>query len=188
MKRLSPDQWMGLGLGVMATGVLVLAYFGMREEMHALTPMSPGEPMPPVAGAFLEGGRAALPEGDTEGEVVLLDFWATWCPPCVKSMPLMERLHAEYEADGLRLIAVNTESGQGQARTARDFLQKHRIDVPVLLDDGRVQQAFKVTNLPTLYLVGRDGRIRNVWVGTTSERVLRREIEAALADPIPDAS
>ena len=187
MKKLTPDQWMGVVLGIMATLVLALAILDMQAGWSSFSPMKTGEPMPPVEGRDLDGEIVKISAGDTNGRVLLLDFWATWCGPCIEEMPILQRLHQRYEREGLDLLAVNTDSGTLAQRTGlvRDFLRTHDLDVPVMLDDGRVETAYRVQVLPTLYLVGRDGKIREVYVGVTSEATLEGKIRAALDAPVP---
>ncbi len=180
MKRLTSDQWMGVGLGVMAAGVLALALLDTRGARDLLPP---GEPMPEVAGPLAGGGEVHLPAGDTGGTVLLLDFWTTWCPACVRAMPTLETLESELGPEGLQVLTVNLDeagSREEQERIVRAFLEEQGVDIPVLLDDGRLRHTFKAYSLPTIYLVGRDGLVRRAWSGAASKRALEREIRAAL--------
>ena len=176
---------MGVGLGVMAVGLIVMAAMDMGAR--GLIPQ--GEPMPRVAGVLADGSEVLYMEGDTGETVLLLDFWTTWCPACVRSMPSLERLATDLGPEGFELLTVNLDEARNreeQGRLVRSFLEERELDLPVLLDDGRLQHAFKAYTLPTIYLVGRDGSIVRGWSGAASERVLRREIRRALeagADP-----
>jgi peroxiredoxin len=90
------------------------------------------------------------------GKVVLLNFWATWCPPCRKEMPDMEKLYREYQKDGFVVLAVSDEDRE----TVAGFLAKQNYTFPVLLDaDRKVHESFDVEGIPKSFLFGRDGRI-----------------------------
>ncbi len=90
--------------------------------------------------------------------VVLLNFWATWCPPCRKEMPAMERLYRTYKDRGLVVLAVSQD--QAPLATVLVFAEELKLSFPVWHDrDGLVGRQYSVPGVPTSYLVGRDGRI-----------------------------
>ncbi len=104
----------------------------------------------------LDGG--AMRFSTLQRKVVLLNFWATWCPPCRKEMPSMERLHQDYRERGLVVLALSQD--QASARTVRAFVDELRITFPVWHDrDRSVSRQYSIPGVPTSYLVGRDGRI-----------------------------
>ena len=92
------------------------------------------------------------------GKVVLLNFWATWCPPCREEMPAMEQLYRAYKDRGLIVLAVSLD--QAPVATVRDFAEQLKLTFPVWHDrDGLVGRQYSVPGVPTSYLVGRDGRM-----------------------------
>jgi thiol-disulfide isomerase/thioredoxin len=111
------------------------------------------------------------------GKVVLLDFWATWCGPCRRQMPLVEKLGEEFKDKDLVVYAVN----QGEAsETARSFIDKNRYTTTTLLDQkGDVGRQYKVSGIPTLVIIGRDGKIAAHFVGVHSEEQLREGLKKA---------
>ncbi|RMG18661.1 MAG: TlpA family protein disulfide reductase [Deltaproteobacteria bacterium] len=186
MKRLTADQWMGIVLGLMAITVLGLSLWEVAGNVDAVAPIGGGDPMPEVRVRSLAGEPLVYPAGDSKGQVLLLDFWATWCGPCRETLPTLEKLHRDFEGQ-ITLLSINTEYSpqlDKQAAMIRRFLEDAGLDLPVVIDDrGFTQIAYRVQSLPTLYLIGKDGRVREVWVGVTGYRRLKSAIEEALSAP-----
>jgi len=110
----------------------------------------------------LDEGETALL--DFKGKVILLNFWATWCAPCVEEMPAMERLWQRLKEKGFVIVALAGDRGNPKA--VRKFSKKHNITFPVLLDrTGDVRRAYEVTGLPTSYIIARDGKISGKVIG-----------------------
>ena len=98
-----------------------------------------------------------------KGKVVLLNFWATWCPSCVSEMPSLNRLYAEMKPRGLEIIAVSTD---GSASSVRDFVETHRIRFPVVMDEDRtVTGLYHVFSLPTSFLINKQGIVVEKFYG-----------------------
>lgn len=115
------------------------------------------------------------------GEVVYLDFWAAWCPPCRQSLPFMEELHQQYGRHGLKIVAVNIDE---RKRDAWEFLKAHPISYTNLYDPGgKIGKRLKVTAMPTAFLIDRGGRIVSRHVGFDREysESLKRAIVALLS-------
>ncbi len=130
-------------------------------------------------------GDSKVKLSDLRGRVVLLDFWATWCPPCREELPVLQGLYGQFSRHGLVMLAVNQREDRQEAR---DFLSRQGLDIPVVLDeDGRAAAAYKVTALPTVYLIGKDGAVLQHWTGynPNGETELRKAIAGALAAPAP---
>jgi peroxiredoxin len=142
-----------------------LALLELREALHqeaGFTLMS------------LDGKTYSL-EG-LRGKVVLLNFWATWCPPCRKEMPDMQKLYAELAAKGFVVLAVSDEK--------RDVVEKFLADkgytFPVLLDEGRkVHESFDVEGIPKSFLFGRVGKIVGQAIDMRTERQFREMLKGA---------
>ena len=136
---------------------------------------------PPVSLPLLGGGMSGI----AAGKVTMVDFWATWCAPCRASMPRLQTLWQEYSPKGVALYSVDTDDETPNREPAvQEFLLVNRLSFPVVLDDGSASQAFKVSNLPTLLVVGKDGRVTWRRVGALSssdERDLRFALDEALA-------
>ena len=98
------------------------------------------------------------------GKVVLVNFWATWCPPCIEEMPSMERLNEVMGNDDFVMLAINTE--QNGRSVVADFLKKNPYTFPILLDDkGDVQKRYGVFKFPESFIVGKDGKVVEKIIG-----------------------
>lgn len=99
-----------------------------------------------------------------EGKLVLVNFWATWCQPCIREMPSMERLYAKYKSQGLEIVAISLD--QGNEDDVREFVAKLKLTFPIILDPEHEAKAlYKVRGLPTTYLVDRKGQVAGYGVG-----------------------
>ena len=125
----------------------------------ALQPWT-GGPTPALKGKTLDGGTFAL--ADYRGRVVIVNFWATWCVPCVVEMPSLQRLRERLAPRRVEVVAVNFQ--ENAARIA-PFVERMGITFPVVRDhDGTIRTAWNVNVFPTTFVVGPDRRI--AWVAT----------------------
>lgn len=116
---------------------------------------------------------------DLKGKVVLVEFWATWCPPCRESIPGMERLHASYKDKGLVTLGISLDDEE-EWEDVRKFAAEHGISYPVLKGNEDVSEKFLVRVIPTVYLVNREGIIAKQYVGGGIDEALEKEIRALL--------
>jgi thiol-disulfide isomerase/thioredoxin len=173
-------------LAVVALAVVGVAGNAVWSARHldALRPMRRGQPAPDFALRRIDGdGSVAMK--DLAGQVVLLDFWATWCPPCIAMLPTLDRMHRAWAPRGVAFVAINSDGGGITADELKQFLVEHPIPYPVVLDEARVGHLYKVEALPTLVVVGRDGRVRTSFMGMTTEGSLERALREALDDAPP---
>jgi peroxiredoxin len=114
------------------------------------------------------------------GKVVVINFWATWCPPCRLEMPALNRLYKDYRDRGLVVIAVTTESSE---RGIKNYLKETHLSLPIVLDrDGRVSRVYGVFSLPTSFVIDRSGTVVLHYMGDQNWDGLevRSKIEALL--------
>lgn len=122
------------------------------------------------------------------GQVVLVNLWATWCPPCREEMPSMERLHQRLKDRGFVLLAVNED--EGGAGPVKAFVDQMKMTFPVLLDpEGDVGRKYGVWGFPESFLLDRDGRVVDHVIGPRdwASATQVAKIEALLAAPAGDA-
>ncbi|MEW5787973.1 MAG: TlpA disulfide reductase family protein [Pseudomonadota bacterium] len=147
---------------------------------HGLTPIATPYPAPPLKLKDLDGKPHDL--ADLKGKLVVVNYWATWCPPCRREMPSLERLNQKLKDRGLAVLAVDVGedadtvfSFTGQLEPAPTF--------PLLLDlDSQAMQAWKVKGLPTTFVVDAQGRVTHRAVGGREfdHDILTKQLEALL--------
>lgn len=109
----------------------------------------------------LQGMNLRLEEH--RGQVVLINFWASWCGPCRQEMPILDRLHQRYEDTGFAVWGVNVE---GEEAPAKKIVDKTNVTFPVLIDEGQVvSQLYQLEAMPSTVVVDRDGVVRYVHRG-----------------------
>lgn len=142
-----------------------------RDDPEALLPR--GEPAPELELATLDGTAVDLARIAGDNELVVVNFWATWCQPCRIEMPQLERLYAEYGEQGLEVLAISAED----RATVETFLAAHPYSFPILLDpDGVVTRRYGVEAIPTTVMVDTDGHVIRTRTGVSP--VLEAEIRA----------
>lgn len=117
------------------------------------------------------------------GRVVLVNYWASWCPPCVTEVPALVRLSNEYRVKGLEVVgvAVDEEGLDG----VRRFVERHNVTYPVLVPGTGSSMVRPIAMLPSTFLVDRDGRLAAFYQGAVDEALLRRGVEELLGEPWP---
>jgi len=111
---------------------------------------------------LLNGGNASL--SSYKGKVVILNFWATWCPPCRAEMPSMETLYQRFKNQGLEILAVDI--GEIPSKV-QQFISQNAYTFPVLLDkDNKISSQYGIRAIPTTYIIDREGRIISMIVGS----------------------
>jgi thiol-disulfide isomerase/thioredoxin/outer membrane lipoprotein-sorting protein len=153
-------------------GTLEVERFGpQRPRTEDLS----GKPMIDFALKDLAGKTHKL--SALKGKVVLIDFWASWCGPCRREMPTIQKLYQAYRAKGLVVLAVNVRE---DAATAGEFLRQNKLTFTALLDaEGAVAQQYQASAIPTMAVIDRKGRISSHFVGMRSEEDLRAALVKA---------
>lgn len=145
-------------------------------------------PPPPVLPQFtlqsVEG--EAVSSTAFDGQVRLVNLWATWCPPCVAELPDLNALHHELAGRGLAVIGISVDD---TAREVLDFLEETPLDFPILMDDRRVSEMLgaltdtgMIEGVPTTFIVDRQGEVREIFLGMRSLEVFRAAVEPLLSE------
>ncbi len=152
MKCTRSRSWRGTALALLA-GLALVANASALED---------GAKAPDFKLPSLDGGKS-LSLASFRGKVVYLDFWASWCPPCLTSLPLLEDLRKQFPNDQFQILAVNVDQDVAKARK---FLERTGVGYPSATDPkGRLPEMFGVETMPTSFLIDRTGVIRYVHHG-----------------------
>lgn len=165
---------------------LFVAGAGQAQAAEDTTSLK-GNPAPEVALTTLDGKEVKL--SDQKGKVVLMDFWATWCPPCVKGLPHINELanDAERAKKGLVVWAVNAREEGGHVKK---WLDDRKLTLTVPMDKGESLKAYLIRGIPTTVVVGRDGKVREVFIGfgDGTGAKIDAAVDAALAEEAKEAA
>ncbi len=149
------NAFIGKWLGMMLACFVALTIAGGAQASSLKGP-APNFTLKELSGKNLKLSEMA-------GNVVLINFWASWCGPCREEMPLLNDLHNKYEPLGFTVLGVNVEE---DAKNARGFLKNFPVDFPVLLDNkNTVSKQYNVIAMPTTVVVDRDGNVRYLHKG-----------------------
>jgi cytochrome c biogenesis protein CcmG, thiol:disulfide interchange protein DsbE len=159
-------------VGALLALVLLLIAFGWTVRDRFL-PVEVGTPAPAFQVQDLDGRPVSL--ADLRGEVILLNIWATWCPPCREEMPSMQRLHEELGPEGLRVVAVSIDARAGTADPAgrpggdiRSFAEGMQLSFDIWHDPpGAIQRTYRTTGVPESFVIDRSGTIVKKVIGPT---------------------
>jgi len=145
------------------------------DDMAAATALE-GKPAPDFKLTGIDGATVSL--ADLKGHVTVLDFWATWCGPCVESLPHIDKLNAELSDKGLKVYAINLEEPKAQVQK---FLIANKLSLPVLLDsDGATGKKYLANAIPETVIIGKDGVVQKVFVGFGGEDPIREAVDAQM--------
>lgn len=159
-----------------------VAWIGISTDTRAVT-----NEFAPQEGFSAPDFTLKTPSGETytlselKGQAVLVNLWATWCPPCRAEMPAMQKMYAEYKSQGFVVLAVDM-TYQDYPLQVVPFANQYGLTFPILLDEtGEVAAAYQLRSLPSSYFINRAGIITEVVIGgPMSEALLRTRIEKIL--------
>ena len=176
-----------LGTGLILLGIAAFIAWPKAEASPEVTlaggastvPVEVNYAAPLLTLSDLEGKEHSLV--DYQGQVVLVNLWATWCPPCKAEMPTLEAYYQAHQADGFATIAIN--DGDPQEAVAQ-FVQEYGLSFTVLLDPTyqATDQAFKTRNLPSSFVIDREGNVRLRWVGEIDRVSLEKYVTPLLLE------
>jgi cytochrome c biogenesis protein CcmG/thiol:disulfide interchange protein DsbE len=189
MIALTQRQWNWLFAAVLILGSLFIGATRVRPQQTTAAPtivsdevMAPAplanHPAPDFTLSSLAGTKVAL--SDLKGQVLLINVWATWCPPCRVEMPNIQAAYEQYHEQGFTVVAVNM---QEDPSTVAAFMRDHQLTFPALLDlDGQVSRSYQALSLPSSFFVDRRGVIRAVYHGPMPRSVIAGTVEQLLRE------
>lgn len=167
-----------LGVALLATAILIRASRLEGNKANQATdfsavPASVHFAAPELSLRDLAGTEHSLT--DYRGRVVLVNLWATWCPPCQAEMPNLEAFYLKHSGEGFEVVAI--EDGDPASQVAA-FVSEHGITFPVWLDPSyqATDHAFKTSNLPSSYVIDRGGLVRLMWIGAINPANLEKYV------------
>lgn len=143
-----------------------------------------GDVPPPQCNLTALDGKKVEDWSTLKGEVVYVDFWASWCPPCIQSFPFMTQLTDEFKEKGLHVIGVNLDEN---SQDAINFLKQHPVNFSVLMDETkRCAEDFGVIAMPSTYIIDKNGLVRHIHRGFRAGEMeeLRHLIKQLLAENV----
>lgn len=142
-----------------------------------------GEKAPDFTLPDLEGNSVSL--SDYEGKVVLLNFWATWCPPCRHEIPYFNELYKEYRDEGFEVLGISLD--RGGEKTVEKFLESNEVIYPILMGDNSVTTIYQEfvppdqrNSIPFTFIIDGEGNISKVYVGSRPKDVFEKHIREVL--------
>lgn len=166
-----------LRLPVLVALLLVLALLAgcaPRPKQGGMTPLS----VPEFTLPDLSGKQVSVSE--FKGKVLILDFWATWCPPCREEIPGFVDLYGRYRDKGLAMVGISLDDGP---QVVKEFVGQYKINYPVLMGNEAVTRAFGgIRGIPTTFVIGKKGKVHKKYVGFQTGEVFENDIKALLED------
>ncbi len=147
---------------VVAIPIILISLKERGARSRFTRPLQEGRAAPDFTFPDLDGRKVSL--SDFRGKVVLVNIWATWCPPCRDEMPSMQTLYERFKGGQFEILAVSID-GNGREAVA-PFMQQMNLSFPVLLDPkGKIQRLYRITGVPESFIVDREGILVNKVVG-----------------------
>ena len=167
----SPVMWIGV--------ILVVVAIVGADALSTVDSLSGSRQNSTVDYTLNDYAGKSVRLSDYRGKPVLVNLWASWCPPCRAEMPDLVRYYDVHHADGLVLLAVNSEDN---STSAQQFASQQHMPFTVLFDpNGTAEQVFGADGLPSTYFVDRTGAVRFSWTGQISPAILEQRVTPLLA-------
>ena len=148
-------------------------FFGAGKEKKLI-----GQPAPDFSLKDYQDQDVSL--ADFAGQVLVIDFWGTWCPPCLEAMPKLVALHEQYADQGFTIIGIATGDSP---EAVKKFAAKHQVDFPLPLADDQVPQAYQISAFPTTFVVDRSGIVRFAQIGEPEDfSAFERQVKQLLEE------
>ena len=154
-----------------------------KKDPESWVPLPLPRPAPKFNLKTLAGSEVSLES--LKGKVLLVDFWATWCKPCIEGMPELQKLHDLYSEKGLTVLGVSIDE-KGE-KAVKPFISKKKFSYPIAIDtvEKPMWQAFRVKGIPALFLIDGEGRIVRQWLGKPDKKEVAKAVLQLLESLTP---
>lgn len=170
--------------GLILVGIILLSLpYGCNKESTQIEHLLVGKPAPDFSLKDTEGKTVQLK--DFAGKIIVLNFFATWCPPCRKGIPDFIELYKQYESQGVVIIGISLDiiSALGDTSPLINFMKKEGMNYPVLLGNKEVTKAYgKISAIPNTFIIDKKGIIRKAYIGYQPKYVIESDIKTLLAE------
>jgi len=179
-RRGLPLIFLGVGLILIALSIYFILQDASPRLDTSAVPVKVNYAAPNLTLTDTRGASHSLV--DYRGQVVLVNLWATWCPPCKAEMPALQAFYQKHKVRGFVVIAVNDGD---PTKDVLQFVKDYRLTFPVWLDPTYIatEKVFKSLNLPTSYVIDREGTVRLQWVGGISRKMLDERVAPLITEP-----
>jgi len=128
----------------------------------------------------LQGSAIRLSE--LRGKVVIIEFWATWCPPCRESIPELNKVSEKFRDKNFQLLGISVDKGGDALSKVRDFVKEYSVVYPVMVDNGSVNVAYGVSGIPVMFIIDKEGKVvkRHMGFFPGLAETLSKEVEELL--------
>ncbi len=173
MRKTIPLLLLGLGLLLIAASGYIILQDVSTQTAPTTVPAQVHFPSPELTLTDIQGATHSL--ADYRGQVVLVNLWATWCPPCKAEMPTLQAYHDKYADQGFTVIAINDGD---PTPDVIQFVKDYQLTFPVWLDPTYIatEDAFKTMNLPSSFVIDRNGVVKLFWVGEINNKMLEKYV------------
>jgi peroxiredoxin len=167
-----------IGIGLIAIGIVTAGMLstGQSDKVTSVVPVAVKFPAPELTLNNLQGEKVSI--SDYQDKILLINNWATWCPPCRAEMPILSKYYQDHSEHGFILIAI--EAGEPVDEVAK-FVEEFNLSFPILVDpDNQALAAFKNDSLPSSYVIDHEGNVVYAWTGPISQAMLEKYITPLL--------
>lgn len=167
-------------LHVLKKAAAAASFFALLAPVSSYAVLQKGQPAPPLKVTTLSGQNVTL--ANYKGYVLLVDFFATWCPPCKEAVPELVSLGGKYRKQGLQILGLSLD--EGGVKQVRDFAAEKKINYPVALVGDDLTVSYGVRSLPTLFLINKKGVVVEKFQGFSDEtgKAIETAVKKLLAE------
>lgn len=171
-----------VGAALIVIGVIAMVALSRpaqtESEQVSAVPAQVEFAAPSLTLSDLQGTPRAL--SDYRGQVVLVNLWATWCPPCKAEMPTLDAYYQAHRKEGFTLIAINAGDS---AELVQEFVKQYQLSLPVWLDpQNEASRVFRVMSYPSSFVIDRQGVVRLAWVGAITRNMLEKYVTPLIGE------